>query len=165
MPLKPIYVKANLPFYDDGNGNNEVAFVADDAQQRAAWKLYVEFETRVVTQMLGDDEGILREALDSLYKLFQITRDILREAGPEIANGPQSLGPITIQMLNKGIRPVTAKWHPLLKDYEEKRPPHKSVAEYEREWEKHDEMRARLKELQVGMTAYVRLLAKIVGAE
>ncbi len=160
MSLKPVRIQMNLPF-----GVDEVDFIVNEAQQLAAWKLYVEFETRIVVQQLGDDDGLLREALTSLYNLFQITRDILRDAGPAIADGPQSLGPITIKMLNNGVRPVTAKWHPLLKDHEEKRPVHKSVRDHERAWELHADARKELKELQIHMTAYVRMLAKIVGAE
>lgn len=159
MALKPVQIKMTLPF-----NVGDVDFIVNEAQQLAAWKLYIEFETRIVVQQLGDNEGLLREALNSLYKLFQITRDILRDAGPQIADGPHSLGPITIKMLNKGIRPITAKWHPRLTDWEQKRPDYKSPSEYEREWPEHDEMRKELSLLQTEMTAYVRMLELMVGA-
>lgn len=53
----------------------------DEVQQRAAWALYVELSTRIAVQPLEGEEDILREALTSLYNIFNITRQILREAG------------------------------------------------------------------------------------
>lgn len=159
MTLKPVHIQMTLPF-----AVGDVDFIANEAQQRTAWKLYVEFETRVVTQLLKNDEGLVREALTSLYNLFQITREILRDAGPEIADGPHSLGPITIKMLNEGVRPITAKWHPLLKDHEEKRPAHKTPTEHEHDWEHNARARKELEQLQTDMSTFVTMLARMVGA-
>lgn len=50
-------------------------WVADRAQQEASWELYVELITRVSMQPLSDD-GLLREALSSLYSLFTETREL-----------------------------------------------------------------------------------------
>jgi hypothetical protein len=73
----------------------------DEVQQRAAWALYVEPSTRIAVQPLGSEEGILREALTSLYNIFNITRQVLREAGSEIAKGLQLL---TTNVLGKKRR-------------------------------------------------------------
>lgn len=159
MVSRPIRINMNLPF-----NVGAVDFIANEAQQKTAWKLYVEFETRVVVQQLGDDEGLIREALSSLYTLFTETRTLLREAGPEIADGRESLGPISIKMLNEGIRPVTSKWHPMLLQHEEKKPSHKSAREHERDWEHHDEVRMALRLLQTDMNAYVVMLGRMCGA-
>ena len=53
-----------LPF---NLGNAE--FVTDETQVRAAWSLYVELITRIAVQPLRQDEGLYREALNSLYSL------------------------------------------------------------------------------------------------
>jgi hypothetical protein len=50
----------------------------DDTQRRAAWELYVELVTRIAVVPLAGTEGLLREALSSLYALFAITREVLR---------------------------------------------------------------------------------------
>ena len=55
----------------------------NDAERLAAWELYVELITRVAVVPLPAGEGLLREALTSLYTLFGATRDILRRARPE----------------------------------------------------------------------------------
>jgi len=137
----------------------------DETQQRAAWSLYVELSTRIAMQPLGPQEGILREALTSLYNIFNISRQALREAGPEIAQGPESLGAIAIDVLNKGLRPFLVKWHPLLKMHEEKKPQDVSTVEHERSWVQAKELREELELLRQQMIIYVDALGKIAGLE
>lgn len=137
----------------------------DEAQQRAAWSLYVELSTRISVIPLEDGTGILRETLTSLYNVFNITRQILRDAGPEIAKGPNSFGAIAIDVLNKGLRPFLVKWHPLLKNYEEKKTPDKTTVDHERAWEYAQKLRDELDEVRQQMVIYVDALAKIAGIE
>lgn len=137
----------------------------DEAQQRAAWALYLELSTRISTVPLEEGMGILREALTSLYNVFNITRQILREAGPEIAKGPNSLGAIAIDVLNKGLRPFLVKWHPALKDYEEKKPAGLTSVDHERNWERAAALRQELEAVRQQMVIYVAALAKIAGIE
>lgn len=137
----------------------------DEVQQRAAWALYVELSTRIAVQPLGSEDGILREALTSLYNIFNITRQVLREAGPEIAKGSQSLGSISIDVLNKGLRPFLVKWHPILKNYEERKPSDVTTVDHERAWEKAAELREELEQVRYQMTIYVSALAQIAGIE
>jgi hypothetical protein len=101
----------------------------------------------------------------SLYNVFGITRQILRESGPEIAQGPNSFGAIAIDVLNKGLRPFLVKWHPLLKSYEEKKPADKTTLDHERAWELEKELRKELNQVREQMTIYVEALAKIAGID
>ncbi len=54
-------------------------------QQEAAWSLYVELVTRIAVQPLALDQGLVREAMNSLYSLFDTTREILKAAGPRVS--------------------------------------------------------------------------------
>jgi hypothetical protein len=163
MPTKKVKAKkltVGLPF-----NLGSLEFENDEAQQRAAWALYVELSTRIAVQPLGENEGVLREALTSLYNIFGTTRQILREAGPEIAKGPQSFGAIAIEVLNKGLRPLLVKWHPLLKAYEEQKPADKTSVEHEHAWERGKELREEINKVREQMVIYVEALAKIAGLE
>lgn len=160
MAVRAREISVNLPF-----GIGGVKFVADETQQRAAWSLYVELETRVALQPLDDDHGLLREALNSLYTIFQITRTILKDAGPEVADGEHSLGPLAIRILNEGLRPFLSEWHPQLKAHEDLKPSDVSQLDHERNWESHQDMREALKALQKGLRVYADMLAKISGAK
>ena len=92
----------------------------NEDEGKAAWELYVELVTRIAVVPLGEQEGLLREALSSLYSLFATTRDILRRYGPDVAepkpHGQYSFGVLAVAMLNYGLRPVLARWHPALED-------------------------------------------------
>ena len=156
--VKATKLKVNLPF-----GLGQLELEPDKTQQQAAWELYVELTTRIAVQPLNPGEGILREALESLHDLFLVTREILRRAGPSVANGPNSFGAVAIEVLNKGIRPFLTKWHPLLLAYEQKRPSDIPVRDYEQAWEYAQEFRQELAEFQRQMKIYADALAQIAG--
>ena len=141
----------------------------DERETEAAWEMYIELATRISTQALKEDEGILREALGSLHDLFPITREILRRQGPTVARkkgkGDHSFAELAVYVLNYAIRPVLAKWHPLLEEYEASRPEGKSVREHEAEWERTAELRGVLEDLRSGLLDYANLLAAVAGVE
>ncbi len=154
MPLKSIQV--NLPFL---SGVWEV----DDAQRQAAWEMYVELVTRISVQPLEPDEGLLREALSSLYALFGETRRILRAAGPAVAR-PRigellAFGQIAVDVLNQALRPVLAKWHPMLLEHEASRGATSATA-HERAWDKAGALRGELAALRQQLAAYSDMLAE-----
>ena len=148
-------VQVNLPFISG-------TWEADDDQRRAAWEMYVELVTRISIQPLDPDEGLLREALSSLYVLFGETRRILREHGPGVARPEHkqllAFGQIAVDVLNHGLRPFLAKWHPLLAEHEASRGAASATA-HERAWSMTGPMRADLTVLQSTLTAYADLLA------
>jgi hypothetical protein len=141
----------------------------DEREMEAAWEMYVELATRISTQELKSDEGILGEALASLHDLFSITREVLRRHGPTVARkkgeGDHSFAELAVYVLNYAIRPVLAKWHPLLEDYEAARPEGRSVSEHEAAWEHAPELRRVLEELRSALLDYANLLAKVAGVE
>ncbi|GAA2629232.1 hypothetical protein [Streptomyces axinellae] len=63
----PTQVSARLalPFVGEISGVWEPA----DAERRASWELYLELASRVSVVELDPEEGLLREALSSLYSL------------------------------------------------------------------------------------------------
>jgi hypothetical protein len=142
-------------------------WVADRGQQEGAWKLYVELITRVSVQPLKPDEGLLREALSSLYTLFGETRKILKEYGPRVARplegGTLSLGQIAVSVLNVRLRPFLAKWHPILESYEVNRPPSVSPCDHENAWPQARELRNDLESLRHDIIEYADLLARASG--
>ena len=157
--LKIKTVTAQIPF-----GIGEVEFETVPNARDAAWKIYVEMRTRIATQQLGDGEGLLREALNSLYKLFEFTRQILKEAGPDVGeSSKESVGEIGFVLLNKGLRPFMAKWHPRLAVWESECPADRSAKEHEQHWDDEDEMRQELKQLSQDLIEFTNSLAKIAG--
>ena len=110
MPkLTSVKVNLKLPFI----GGVEGTWEPDESEQKAAWEMYVELITRISVSELKPDEGLLREALSSLYTLFDTTRKILREYDPSIARpkgkDKLSFGYLAVAILNVVLRPVLAK--------------------------------------------------------
>src|SRR5215469_10986472 len=118
MPkLQSFKVSVKLPYLADIEGT----WAPDQSERDAAWELYVELVTRISVVELGPD-ALLREALNSLYSLFQTTRGILRKYGPGVARpkggANLSFGHIAVGVLNGALRPALETWHPALLDYE-----------------------------------------------
>ncbi|MFF8942542.1 hypothetical protein ACF1A5_09750 [Streptomyces sp. NPDC014864] len=159
---KSVNVKLNLRVLEISG-----TWEPNDAERRAAWELYVELVTRVSVVPLRTDEGLLREALSSLYSLFGTTREVLRKYGPEVAepkkDGQYNFGYLAVAMLNYGIRPLLAVWHPVLEDWESRRPADRSRRDHEQAWEAADELRASLRDTRAILTEYADLLASACG--
>lgn len=98
----------------------------EDAEQRAAWEFYVELVTRVSVAPLRKDDGSAREALTSMYVLFEMVRDILKRYGPDVAppgaRNEVSFGILAVTVLNRAVRPVLSRWHPRLAAWESSAP-------------------------------------------
>jgi hypothetical protein len=156
-PAKLTGIKIKIP------GLGEAEWNADPKERNAAWCLYVELVTRIAVQPLPADEGSLREALVSLHSLFDSTRQILREAGPDVGASITSVGGIAIAALNRGIRPFLTHWHPALSDWESRRDARLSPGEHERKWPERDQCRSQLTKLRAALGSYAEGLAAIAG--
>lgn len=125
----------------------ELSFKQTDRD--AAWELYVEMLTRIVTQPLPAEVGDEKTALDSVFSLFPTTREILRRRG----QGAAEFSKVAIPVLNQVVRPFTAKWHK------------ESLAGAFSNEIKRKEFRSELEALQEELRNYNRILAEIAGVE
>jgi hypothetical protein len=127
----------------------ECEFAPNDPDRAAAWDLYVELLTRVTTQYLPPDVGDEKTALDSVYAIFPLTREILRNHG----SGCGEFAKLAIPILNQIVRPFTAKWHRL------------SVAGAFKDKARSREFRKELSSLQPFLRDYTRALADMANVE
>ena len=125
----------------------EVSFKNPDKD--AAWELYVEMLTRIITQQLPSKSGDEETALESIYSLFPTTRDILRHHGRSATEFTK----VAIPILNQIIRPFTTKWHK-----------EKMMGSFTDEC-KRQEFRKELDVLLNDLRNYSRMLADIAGVE
>jgi hypothetical protein len=147
-------LRVSIPQFSD------LTFVVDDEARLVAWRLYVEVSTRVSTQPLASDDGLLREALSSLYSLFTTTRELLKSSRPTVREekGEQSVEHFAITMLNTELRPFLSRWHPRLKRFE-----HANPASPETEWEFNEQCRAELAEVSRNTLRYAYAFARLAG--
>lgn len=127
----------------------EMEWNPQDEDKAAAWELYIELLTRIATQPLAAEDGDEKTALDSVYSLFPITRQVLKNNTRHCTEFTK----IAIVVLNQVIRPFTAKWHRLSLQGAFKDPAHCS------------EFRSELAALQVVLRKYTKMLAEMAGVE
>jgi hypothetical protein len=135
-------LKIKLPFL-------EGEFRPQDPDRAAAWELYVELLTRITTQYLPPEDGDEEAALQSVFVIFPLTREILRRHG----SGAGEFAKLAIPVLNQIIRPFTAKWH------------RRSLAGAFKNSERCREFRDELAALQPRLRDYTRALADMAQVE
>jgi hypothetical protein len=159
--LVEVNVELSIPYL----GKIAGVWKPDQEEQNAAWELYIELITRISVAELSPSDGLLRESLSSLYGIFTTTRHILRAHGPTVARPKEgsevSFGFLAINMLNFVLRPVLAKWHPLLLDYEHQREETISALQHEENWERAEELRQEISRTRLILLKYTQLLADI----
>lgn len=135
-------LKINPPFL-------EMEWNPKDEDKDAAWELYIELLTRITTQPLAKEHGDEATALESVHKIFGLTRDVIKKRGRLCIEFTK----IAIVILNQKIRPFTAKWHKLMieKAFED---PDKCI-----------EFRKELEMLQEILSLYTKMLADMSGVE
>jgi len=127
----------------------ELELKFEEADKKAAWELYIELITRTTTQHLPVEHGIEITALESVHKIFDLTRVIIKENGRKCFEFTK----IAIVVLNQVIRPFTAKWHKLSSE---------GAFDDKKQCEK---FRKELASLQVDLRKYTQMLSDMAGVE
>ncbi|MFD4689138.1 hypothetical protein [Streptomyces sp. NPDC058463] len=138
---------------------SELTFTVNNDSRQVAWQMFVETVTRVSTQPLASDQGVVREALTSMYGLFATTRETLKASRPSAAvPGGQTVEYLAITMLNRALRPFLSQWHPRLREFEEAHPDRQ-----ESEWRENAACREALQQLQSDIHEYAIGFARLAG--
>ena len=149
LRLKELFGKFDLDKVKIKTPIAEAEITLNSSDQDAAWELYVEMLTRIVTQPLPSEEGDEKTALDSVYSLFPTTREVLRRHGRKAIH----FSKVAIPVLNQVVRPFTARWHK------------ESLRGAFCDEAKRKEFREELAVLQGELCKYNRMLAEIAGVE
>ena len=120
-----------------------------DADKAAAWEMYIELLTRITTQPLDTEHGDEKTALESVYSLFPITRQVLKDNTKHCVE----FAKLAIVILNQIVRPFTAKWHRLYLKGAFDNP------------DEREQFRKELDSLQVTLRKYAKMLADMAGVE
>ncbi len=149
MRIKDLFEKWGLVGLKVKTPILEMDWEPSDPDKNAAWDLYVELLTRITTQRLPHEHGTEEAALESIHKIFGLTRSTLKARGRKAENFTR----IAIIVLNQVIRPFTAKWHRL------------SEQGAFGEETKSAEFREELAQLQDRLRAYTKLLSELADVE
>ena len=135
-------LKINLKFL-------EMEWQPNAADKDAAWELYIELLTRIATQYLEPEEGDEKTALESIHRIFDLTRTTIKNHKRDCVEFTK----IAIVALNQLIRPFTAKWH------------REMLAGAFEGLEKRRQFRSELRPLQDKIRIYTKMLAEMAEVE
>ena len=137
-----------------------LAAYLDDAHRAAGWRIFVELASRIATQPVAPESGKIREALDSLYQLYDLIRGELKQLSPPARNdrNGDSVEKIGLSILNGDLRAFLAKWHPLLGEWEGSQKP-------EAEWSQAADCRTELAALRQVLHGEAKRLGKLINIE
>jgi hypothetical protein len=138
----------------------ELTFAVSDEHRKVAWNIFIEIMTRIASQPLAAQEGLLREVLSSLYSMLLSIRELLKATIPSHPTAGPTVEMFAFRMSNKELRPFLAKWHPELKRFEQATPPQPETA-----WEHNNVCRGELKELQDRLVEYGRAFGKLADVK
>ena len=127
----------------------EMEFKPNDVDRDAAWEMYVELLTRITTQALPAEHGDEQTALESIYSLFNTTREVIKKHTRHCLEFTK----IAVVVLNQIIRPFTAKWHK------------RSLAGAFKDQAQCAEFRQELQQLQARLKKYTAMLGSMAGVE
>lgn len=156
----PRLTNIRINFKVPGFGGISGTWEPDESEIKAAWELYVEMATRTPLGGVSPQGGSVREALNSIYSLFDTTRTILRNYGPGVARpkgGRElSFGYLAVSMLNHVLRPLLTEWHPRLQQWERENP-----SLNEREWPGRGDFLEDLGEAEDLLRQYAKLFTGV----
>lgn len=156
-----------------GSGNIKIRPNHEDLQ--IAYRLWVELKTRKLGLPFEEDHDVISEVYSSWYEFFKITRELIKSvpvAKVRARKSTQKLVGISIDVLNKAVRPHLTKWQAryrhwleveLRKDGSINIPPQ----ELQKRFPKYQELITELKDTNARLVAYAHNLATILelGAE
>ena len=148
--------------------NSKVKLKYDSRDRQIAYKLWVELSTRKIGLEFEKGYDVISEVYDSWYEFFKIARELLKEIPVEKIQDDKetSLVEISIQILNKCIRPHLTKWQDKYRKWyenelEKNKDKQISPQEIQKEYEYYDEMVEDILNVNKKIKEYSKILYSI----
>ena len=96
-----------------GIGGGRVKITPNHEDLQIAYKLWVELKTRKLGLTFDEQHDVIIEVYDSWHEFFKITRELIKAVPVAKIRGQKStqiLVGVSIDVLNKAIRPHLTKW-------------------------------------------------------
>lgn len=137
-----------------------VLTITSDARAlEAATRMFFQAAPRFRRRLDADSGSTPRNALSSLYSLFNIYRDQAMADPPPPALGGPLVAPVhllALRILTRGLRLFLTVWHPRLAAYERAHP-----GDAPAEWEEYAAFAEALDELRRSVHPYVDALGRV----
>lgn len=155
-------VTLSLPFH---LGN--VSYQLGEEDRLLAWKLYVHLKTRKAALPFDNKDDVVIDVYDSLYELFQITRDLLCSVPVRNLQSEKNIAELMLRVQNDGLRPHLTKWQAPFRRWwinvigaPENRD--KSPQEIQRQFPDYEALVTDLRQMNTEMSKFAEELLRIV---
>lgn len=151
-----------------GAGSVKLAPNHDDLQ--IAYKLWVELKTRKLGLPFDEEHDVIIEVYNSWHEFFRITRELIKTVPVAKIRGQRStqlLVGISIDVLNKAIRPHLTKWQARFRHWHEvelKNSSQQSISpqELQKKFPEYTQLISELKVTNVRLVAYAKTLTDLL---
>lgn len=146
-----------------GIGDNSVKLSYSKKDQEIAYKLWVELSTRKIGILFDQENDVIREVYDSWYEFFKTARELLKELPANRIPYSNDLITLTENVLNKGLRPHLTIWQAKYRKWYEEaiKEEGKTPQDIQKQYPQYSELVKELKETNVKMIEYKKLMKKI----
>jgi len=153
-----------------GIGSNKIKIKPNYEDLQIAYRLWVELKTRKLGLLFDEDHDVIAEVYNSWYDFFRITRDLIKSVPVSKIRGQEStqiLVGMSIDVLNKAIRPHLTKWHARYRHWLEVEsrqdgthdiPPQ----DLQKRYPEYESLVAELKRTNTQLVAYAQILAEML---
>lgn len=95
-----------------GIGSGKISFKPNKQDQQIAYKIWVELCTRKIGIPIDLQHDVIYEIYDSWHNFFSITRELIKDIPVSKVrnNSTQQIIKLSIDVLNKGLRPHLTSW-------------------------------------------------------
>lgn len=105
-----------------GIGNQKIKLKPNNTDAQIAYKIWVELSTRKIGIPINIDKDVIDEVYNSWYEFFGITRELIKEIPATKLKRKETRGivKLSIDVLNKGVRPHLTTWQARFRRWYEK---------------------------------------------
>ncbi len=156
-----------------GIGTGKVKLKPNNDDLQVAYKLWVELKTRKLGLLFDENHDVITEVYNSWYEFFKITRELVKSIPvSKIMDQPstQALVGISIDVLNKAIRPHLTRWQARFRRWYQSQIADAANAalspqELQRRFPEYAVLVDDLKRTNARLVAYARLLTKVINVD
>lgn len=156
-----------------GIGDNKIKIKPNNEDLQIAYKLWVELKTRKLGLPFEEDHDNIIEVYNSWYEFFKITRELIKSipiSKIRANKSTQQLVQISIDVLNKAVRPHLTKWQARFRWWhqsEVNKLESRSLSpqEIQKGFPDYKNLVEDLKKTNQYLVAYSEVLSKIIGAD
>jgi hypothetical protein len=139
-----------------------IKLVVDDAQRRAAMRIFAQMSTRILLRPMQDHVGDDGKAIKSVFDFLTFARDTVTNLDSPLKQDAESVETCVLEMINDKLAPFLESWHVRWDTWKEAQEA-QGKPTVSKEWSEHDNFRKALRELQHSLKPLGATLAQAAG--